>query len=187
MRCTPLVAALLALGACSKPSPQSSAIDLAVDAYVKGDVATVDALAAKAEVAAEAAKTVADYDSACTKEATDARRAVALARQLRGLDASPVFSMTEEARFVYMSADLTEARRYLANGGARVGCQKSDPAVYGADVDERQGWVSRYSDRVRKWQNELRQKSPSDFHDRLRTASSLLEANNMGRFVEVSE
>ena len=184
-----LCAALAAFALCSCSSPPPSAqlvlIKQAMDAYVKGDFKTFEDVAAQPAAAAEPGKSVADYDKACTLAATDARRAIALANELHGLDVSPVFSMSDEARYVYLSADITDASRLLAHSGARMGCEKADSAVYGADIDERTRWIGAMETASHTWWVALRQQSPADFDQRLNTASDQLERNHLGHFTEV--
>jgi hypothetical protein len=182
--------AAVALSGCAAmkpPSAQAILVQSAVDAYVKGDFQTFDGFAAKAQAEADAATAAAgpDFDSACSDAATNARRALALARELHGLDASPVFSMSDEARWVYLSADLTDARRYMTNSGNRKGCDKENGAGYWADDHEREGWTVIMGTAELAWQHDLRQRSPADYEQRLATAREQLERNHMGHFVPV--
>lgn len=188
MRCALYcVAAALALAGCSKapPSPQAALVEGAMAAYVKGDMPAFESFVAKAQADAATAQAVADYDTACTQAATEARRAIDLAAELNGLDASPVFSMSEEARYIFLSADLTEAQRYFPNKGARMGCEKADSKVYFADKKERSKWLAVMMTKERAWQVSLRQQNPTDYEQRLKTARQQLSRNHMGEFVPV--
>ncbi len=182
----PLLAALLAstalvLGGCG-PSPQNSELATALTAYQNADLPAFDAEVAKADAAAAAAKSLDGYETACTEQAASARRAVVLANELHGLDSSTVFSLSEEARMVFMWADFGAAQTYLVYTQAPKDCVKTTPQVGLADGFERDAWVSVYQSRLEAWRSALKARSPADYSSRLDEAQSQLERAGLGTF-----
>ena len=179
MRIPCALLAILALAGC-RPSPEASSFDTALAAYVNDDLQAFEVELVKADAGAKAAENVPDFASACTPEAIAARRGILLAKELHSLDRSTVFAMSEEARYVFMSADYSAAQTYLIYSKPDEAC-----GFNLSNHNERYAWVEAYGSRISAWRAAVKAKSPDDYYKRLDAAAEQLANAGVGRFTRI--